>query len=114
MSNYIYINLLDKGYKQFKLTSKQHNSFFKYRKKKWYHRYEYYYNDKQIILHRFSTIPVIILETLLFPIHIFMVGFSEAKSTVGSLYNEKERGHFVSDNISYKSELYSQIVEIIN
>jgi len=35
MNNYIYKNPLENGYKQFKLTRKQHNKLFKHIKFKW-------------------------------------------------------------------------------
>lgn len=114
---YIYENPLDQGYKQFKLTKKQHNTLFKYRQIKWYDKYEYYYNDNEIILHRFTNIYAIILGTILFPIAILLEGIVNIKDTCRDykrMCNQKKYGSFSGDNIWRDSELYKQITNIIN
>lgn len=113
---YIYKNPLENGYKQFKLTTKQHNSLFPNRPKKWYNKFEYYYNDKRIILHKFSNKLAIFLNTLLFPIYLLIHGlikFKEIKNELKELYNQKKYGTFSSDNIECKSELYQKVMKLI-
>jgi len=111
---YKYENPLEKGYKSFKLTKKQHNSLFEHRQIRWIDKYEYFYNGKDIIIHKFYSIPCVILSTLLFPLGIFSNGYSEAKDDLNRLYHQKERCSFSSDNVWYTNPIYNKIMEIIN
>lgn len=116
MEDYKYTNPIENGYKQFKLTKKDHNLLFEHRKMKWYNRYEYYYNENEVIIQRFATIPFIISCTLLFPVGIFMTGYSDALYELKRLYNQKKYGSFSSDNIwkyPENPEFYNRIIEKI-
>jgi hypothetical protein len=117
MSDYVYKNPLNNGFKQFKLTKKQHNQLFKYRQIKWYDTYKYYYNDKVIELHKFYNWKAIVISTILFPISILFEGLGNIKDSIKSIkkmYNQKETGYFSGDSIWKDSELYNKIMEIIN
>jgi hypothetical protein len=116
MSKYQYKNPIDQGYKQFNLTKKQHNELFPYRKKTWLVKYEYYYNQYEILLHKFATIPAIILETLLFPVNVLICGLADIKDLikdVKGLYRPKKYGSFVGDSVYKGSEAYEKIMQII-
>lgn len=117
MTTYKYVNPLDNGYKKFKLSKKTHNKLFEHRQIKWYDKYEYYYNDKRIIMHRFYNPLAIILNTLFFPITILVHGLINTKECWLDLkksYNQKKYGTFSSDDINNnKSDIYNQILNII-
>jgi len=117
MSKYIYKNPLEQGYKQFKLTRKQHNELFKYRQLKWTDKYEYYYNDKNILIFKFASILLTILTTILFPISLLFYGLKDTKEIIQDhkkIYNQKKYGLFVSDSICSNSDIYKKIIDIIN
>lgn len=117
MSEYVYTNPLDDGYKQFKLTKKQHNSLFKYRQIKWHDKYEYYYDEHHIILHRFINIYGIALYSLLFPAMVLLEGFANIKGVLKEykeMYNQKKYGSFIGNNIWNDSEMYKKVMDIIN
>jgi hypothetical protein len=117
MSEYKYVNPIDKGYIRFKLTKKQHNEIFKNRKLKWNGKSEYYYNENQIIIHTFTNWKAILLTTILFPIFILLHGITNIKEIwkeLLELYNQKETGSFVSDFVPKNSNTYDQIMNIIN
>ncbi|QNR65383.1 hypothetical protein IAQ67_15935 [Paenibacillus peoriae] len=112
---YIYNNPLERGYKQFKLSKKQHNHLFPKRKKKWNTRYEYYYNDKRIIVQHFTSYLAIALTTIMFPVLILFAGlsnFKEAITEMKHLYFEKKYGKFYEDWIN--SEIHQKDNKIIN
>jgi hypothetical protein len=115
-SEYVYKNPVDNGYKKFKLSKKQHNQLFKHRQIRWIDRYEYYYNDKHVLLHKFYSPLVVILNTLLFPVTVLLNGivhFKECWKDLKSTYHQKKSGSFVSDNIWCSSETYDKIMDII-
>lgn len=115
--SYQYRDPLKQGYKKFKLTTKQHNELFKYRKKKWYSKYEYYYNENQILLHGFTNKFAIVINTILFPLIVLVNGIGNIKEIIDDfkrLYNEKKYGSFTSDHVWSVTEKYNQIMEIIN
>ena len=113
-NEYKYINPLDKGYKQFTLTKKQHNEFFNYRKITWADRYEYYYNENRIIIHRFVNWKGILCATLTFPVVVLLNGVVNFKSIwkeLIDLYNQKESGSFSSDSVH--GARYEKIMKLI-
>lgn len=113
---YKYDNPLDNGHKKFTLSRKQHNVLFKNRKIKWSDKYEYYYNENHVILHRFTNIFAKIILTLAFPIMIIIHGFGNLKELIDEykrLYREKKYGSFVSDHISKGSLKYDDIMYAI-
>ena len=114
---YVYENPINQGYKQFKLTKKQHNYLFPNRKKVWKNKFEYYYNDNNIILHLFASKRVIIANTIMFPTIVLINGLGEIKEiikTFKGLYQQKKYGSFSGDSIWSNSELYDKIIKIIN
>lgn len=116
MSDYKYKSPVESGYTKFKLTKKQHNGIFKNRQIRWFDKYEYYYNDKAVILHKFSNWKVVLLSTVLFPILVLLGGILNIrdiwKELVG-LYNQKEVGSFISEMTWRESKHYQQMIEII-
>lgn len=114
MNNYIYKSPLEQGYKQFKLTKKQHNKLFKNRLIKWCDRYEYYYNNNEVILHRFGNWKAIIIQTILFPVYLLLYGYIDIKDEFKEIYNQKKYGAFLSDSVTNGSNLYKEIIENIN
>jgi len=117
MSDYIYTNPLDEGYKQFKLTKKQHNELFQYRQIQWRDKYEYYYNENHIIMHKFVNLPSKILITILFPIFLLIYGIGNFKELIEEMkrgYNQKKYGSFTGDDIYKGSTTYNKVMEIIN
>lgn len=113
---YVYKNPIDDGYKKFRLSKKQHNQIFKHRQIRWTDRYEYYYNDKHIILHKFYNPLCVVLNTLFFPIAILINGIINIKDgwkELKSLYHQKQSGSFSTDNVWNKSETYNKIMNII-
>jgi len=116
MSKYVYENPLSNGYKQFKLSKKQHNKLFKYRQIKWYHKYEYFYSKDDVILHRFFNYKAVTLSTLLFPVSILLTGIINIKECwqdLQKMYNQKKYGAFSADQIESDTDRYDQIMEII-
>jgi len=117
MSNYIYTNPLDKGYKQFKLTKKQHNKLFKYRQMRWCDKYEYYYNGNEILIHKFINLPTKILATILFPFYLLFYGMGNFKELIKEMksgYNQKKYGAFSVDSTTNGSNTYKAIMQLIN
>jgi hypothetical protein len=98
MSKFIYKNPLEQGYKQFKLTKKQHNLLIPTRKKTWKNRFEYYINDQGIIFHQFPSLPAIILYTIIFPIVVLIHGIGNMEEIIKEykeLYNPKKYGGYM-------------------
>jgi hypothetical protein len=116
MSDYKYKNLLEQGYKQFKLTKKQHNELFPICCKKVWNKFEYYYNDNHIILHQFASPIVIVLTVIVFPIIVLINGFGNIKEIIREYrdaFNQKKYGNFISDTVWSNTETYNKIMKII-
>ena len=102
MSNYKYVNPIDKGYIQFNLTKAQHNKLFPKQKKKWCNKYEYYYKNTHILLHEFTSTLGKITVTLLLPFMILFHGIKNTKEILieyKRMLNEKKYGAFISETI---------------
>jgi hypothetical protein len=66
-------------------------------------------------MHKFYTIPFIILTTLLFPLDILLAGFYNFKEVVKEhkgLINQKKYGHFIGDSIYKGGNTYTEIMKI--
>jgi len=120
MSEYIYKNPIDNGFKQFKLTKQQHNKLFIYRQIKWHDKYEYYYNDRCILLHKFDNWKFMVLSTILFPLllsmTVIMEGLKNIKEIIieyKELYNQKKYGSFSTDSIEKNSDIYNEVMKLI-
>lgn len=116
MTKYIYKDPLIKGYKKFKLSKKQHNKLFQYRQLKWFDKYEYYYNDKEIILHKFYNPLFITINIIISPIGIFIAGLMNIKQywqELKQMCNQKKYGQFSGDSVWKESNLYIEIMKII-
>jgi hypothetical protein len=117
MNNYIYKNPLENGYKQFKLTRKQHNKLFKHIKFKWTDKYSYFYNDNNILIYEFTNIPTKILMIIIFPIILLLDGIANIKEIIEeykSMCNQKKYGSFCSNSIPSNTDTYKEIINIIN
>lgn len=115
-STYIYKDPLESGYKKFSLTRKQHNELFPYRQTSWVNKYEYYWDTNGIILHRYDSQLMVIVNTLFFPFVVIYGGLGNWGKIIEEykkLFNQKKYGNFVSDLISKKSITYDRIMEII-
>lgn len=116
MSKYVYENPLSDGYKQFKLSKKQHNEIFQNKQRKWYIKYKYYYDENMIIVHLFQNIPAIIIDTLSFPIVVLFQGIENIKECCEDLkkiYCQKKYGSYYFFQISKDNNRYDQIMKII-
>lgn len=115
-SKYQYKDPLTSGYKRFELTKKKHNTLFKHRQIKWADKYKYYYNEKEIILHKFVNVKAVLLMTILFPLVVVLGGvinFKEIFNDTKELYRQKERGSFSGDHFQSKTDTYDKIMKII-
>lgn len=115
---YLYECPTKKWYKRFKITNKQQNSLFKYRQSKFFIRYEYYMNDKEILMYQIPTLFACVLSTLLFPIGLpigllleGVVHYKDAyKIMVADMWKCKENGAFSSDRV-YKGRTYDSLIK---
>ena len=116
MNKYKYKNPLDEEYKQFRLNKKQHNKILKYRKLKWRDKCEYYYNDRGILIHKFTNRRTIILCMILFPLIIIADGLYNFKETINDykkIFDQKKHGNFIADFIRSNNKEYKEIMNII-
>lgn len=116
MGSYKYLDPIEKGYTKFKLSKNQHNEIFKHRQIRWNDKYDYYYNDSKIIIHRFTNRKAVLFCTLFFPIAIILEGvinFKEAWNDLKELYNQKKSGLFVIEHVSKSEKKFNQIMSII-
>jgi hypothetical protein len=113
---YKYTDPIDSGFTKFKLTKKQHNEIFPKRKIKWTNKYEYYYNERTIILHEFINWKTVLLVTILFPVIILLEGLMNIKESwkdFVKLYKQKESGSFVSEHVRRDAEKYQQVMDVV-
>lgn len=116
MGKFKYRDPVEKGYIKFKLTKMQHNEIFKNRKITWADKYEYYYNEKSIILHRLTNYKAVLLCTLMFPIIILFDGLSNVKEAcvdLLELYKQKKSGSFVIEHVYKHEKRYALVMEVI-
>ena len=113
MGDYKYDDLTTMGYTRFYLSKNQHNSLFFYRQIRWYDKYEYYFNDKEIVMHCYYNILGKIINTLLFPIYVILYGFYAALISMYSIWKQKEHGAYLSDNFGRGNKKYVMIMRMI-
>lgn len=106
---YKYENPLDEGMIQFKITKKQHNKLFMY-KKLWFMKFDYYFGDDKIVLEKTFTKLAVVVSILLFPVQVFITGFEEAVEVTSNLFNQKEKGQFVRDIVWKDSIIYQKFL----
>lgn len=96
-----------KGYTRFRISNKDQNRIFKFRKTGWSINYEFYVKDKHIIMYAIPNVLGCIASTLLLPIGILVEGLSNTKQTykgmVTRMWKCKEYGAFSGDDI-YKRD----------
>lgn len=115
MEKYKYVDPVENGYKQFKLTKKQHNELFKYRKITWADKYDYYDNGNHILIHKFINWKGVLYCTLTVPVAVLLngvVNFKEILKELKELYNQKESGSFSSDIV--QGDRYEKLMKMIN
>ena len=119
--SYTYVDPIDKGYKEIKISKKKHNEFFPKRKitfkSSLYIVYKYYISDYGILIYKFTSKFGIILNLILFPIVVLMGGLENIKEIIidyKKLLNEKKYGTFVSDHLSSKNDIYIKVKNYIN
>jgi hypothetical protein len=92
-----------KGYERFRISNKDQNRIFEYRKTEWSTNYEFYVKDNHIIMYAIPNVLGCIASTLLLPIGILVNGLSNTKETYRSMvtrvWNCKECGAFSGDDI---------------
>ena len=97
----------ERGYEKFKISRKDQNRIFKYRKCVWSINYEYYVKDKHIIMQQIPNVWGCIASTLLFPLGLLLEGLANGKDTYKQMiirvWKAKKYGAFSSDDI-YKRD----------
>ena len=97
----------DDGYEQFKISRKEQNRIFKYRKAVWSCNYEFYIKDKTILMYKIPNLFGCIVSTLLFPLGLLLEGLANYKETyrdmIVKVWYCKKYGNFSSDAI-YKRD----------
>lgn len=114
---YKHVKLTDRGYKQFKLPRKVHKEIFIHRPLNWHTSYKYYIKDDVIILHKFTSLLGVIVNTLLYPVTLILGGLNnltEINREYYSMYNQEKTGSFGADACYRKSfKQFEQIEKII-
>jgi len=107
VTEYVYKDLTKEGYEHFRISRKEQNDIFEYRKWEWSCTYDYYYKDKTIVIECIPNIWGCIASTLLLPLGMVLEGLSSTKdiyhNMVTRTWQAKKYGAFSSDTI-YKRE----------
>jgi len=117
--SYNYICPTEKGYKQVTISKKQHNGLFPNRKLSWNSKAEYYINDKQLIIHKFVSLPAKIAFVVFSPILIALFTIIEGIKRLPEVrdefkyLNEKKYGKFSSDTVSASHKTYKEFKSIM-
>lgn len=100
---YVYECPTKRGYIKFKISKKDHNEIFKYRKTVWHSNYEYYVKDNHIIMQLIPTKLVCMLSTLFYPVAVLFHGSCNYKEiytdSVTKCWCIKKYGSFSRDEI---------------
>lgn len=95
------------GYVKFKISKKDQNRIFEYRKWCWHSNYEYYIKDKTILMHKIPNALGCIVSTLLLPAGLIAEGLFNYKEVYKDMvlktWQCKKYGAFSSDVI-YKRD----------
>ena len=101
--SYEYKNPEDDGYTKFRISRKDQNRIFKYRKWLWSVNYDYYVKGNHIIMQRIPNVYGCIASTLLLPIGLLAEGLVNTKETykdmVVKVWQAKKYGSFSVDDI---------------
>ena len=100
MSDYVYKDHLKFGAIELRLSSKQHNSIFKYRQKTIWNKYEYYKYTNHIVMEKYVSLVGVIVSLILFPLYILRYDAKEITKEFKRLLNQKKTGAFTADWIS--------------
>lgn len=92
-----------RGFKKFRVSKRDQNRIFKYRKARWSHNYEFYVMDETIIMQRIPSVRLCLLATIALPLSVFLCGVVNYKKiyreSVVDTWNAKEQGAFSSNGI---------------
>ena len=113
MSDYVYKDHLKLGAIELRLSSKQHNSIFKYRQKTIWNKYEYYKYTNHIVMEKYVSLVGVIVSLILFPLYILRYDAKEISKEFKRLLNQKKTGAFTADWIS-KSDDKGSVWYLIN
>jgi hypothetical protein len=114
--SYQYKDPQDRGYKKFNLTKEQHNEIFKNRKRSWTDKYDYYYKEDRIEIHKSFNWIAVILNTIIFPVNLLAYGITNYKEVwkdTVRLFDQKNNGAFVSAGYWKDESRFKQMMEII-
>jgi hypothetical protein len=117
--SYEYVCPTEKGYQQVTISKKQHNELFPKRKLSWNSTAEYYIKDKQLIIHRFMSIPAKVAFVVLSPFLIIIFAIVEGVKRLPEIkdefkdLNEKKYGKFSSDWVSSSHDSYEKFKSIM-
>ena len=93
----------ERGYVKFRISRKDQNRIFKYRKWIWSINHDYYVKDNHIIMQKIPNVYGCIASTLLFPIGVLLEGLANTKKTYKDMilrtWQCKKYGAFSSDDI---------------
>ena len=102
MSKYEYICPTEQGFKRVYFTKAQHNEIFPNRPTKWTKSYEYYIDDKKLIVHQFDSKLIVLLNVLLFPVNVLYAGFMNFGELIDEYkrtFKPKKYGSFIPDAV---------------
>ena len=103
MSSYKYECPTKHGYLKFRISRKEQDRIFKYRKWVWSINHDYYVKDTHIIMQKIPNVYGCIASTLLLPIGVLLEGLANTKETyknmVVKVWKAKKYGSFSSDDI---------------
>lgn len=103
------------GMKSLSITRKQHNSIFPTRQHKWFDRYEYFYNDDILLMHRYKNWIFKTILILTYPLSVLYAGLSNIKELNREIYKtifEQKMGGFVREDMRRNSSYYPKVMAV--
>ena len=110
---YTYKDPLLAGYRRAHLPSKVHDRFFRYRKRNWKTRVEYYVREDRILVQYFVSWPVAILCLLAAPLVFALYGLanSEVWGEYRRMLNQRKYGSFQQDDVAPWNPWFSGMLD---
>lgn len=105
-----------RGYTKFRLTRKQYRELIPNFKMSWGQKFLYYYNDREIIIHRYQAGWLVLVSFLLFPLFLLyygIQGWSDLIDDYNGLLFQKKKGRFCPLTISNKNKVYNEVIKFI-
>lgn len=98
----------ERGFRRFKISKKDQNRIFKYRKASWSCKYEFYVLDDTVIMHKLPSKKLCVLATAMLPMAILLLGVMNYKKIyrecIVDTWRAKEVGSFSSDGIRKRED----------